>query len=79
MKALKSIEQAAGLLGISPWTVRSYIRSGRLRSVRIGRRVLLAEHELERLVSEGQEQIQNEQDSGNNPKNGMQEVVDETR
>ena len=56
MQPLRSVEQAAGLLGISPWTVRSYIKTGKLKPVRLGRRVLLAEDELERLVAEGQEQ-----------------------
>ena len=54
MRALKSVDEAAGLLGISPWTVRAWIREGRLRPVRLGRRVLLSEAELERLVSESQ-------------------------
>jgi len=54
MQPLKSVKEAAGLLGISPWTVRSYIRDGRLRPVRLGRRVLLSEDELERLVRAGQ-------------------------
>jgi excisionase family DNA binding protein len=56
MQPLKSVEQAAGLLGLSTWTVRAYIRDGKLRPVRLGRRVLLAENELERLVAESQEQ-----------------------
>jgi excisionase family DNA binding protein len=51
---LLSIEAAAELLSISKWTVRSYIRNGKLRPVRIGRRVLLAEAELERLITESQ-------------------------
>jgi excisionase family DNA binding protein len=51
MKALKSIEEAAGLLGISKWTVRSYIKGGTLGSVRLGRRILVEESELERLVA----------------------------
>jgi len=55
MKALKSVEETAELLGISIWTVRAYIRDGKLRPVRLGRRVLLAEKELERLVAESQE------------------------
>jgi excisionase family DNA binding protein len=55
MRALKSVVEAAELLRISPWTVRSYIRDGKLKPVRLGRRVLLAEDELERLVAEGQE------------------------
>jgi excisionase family DNA binding protein len=50
MKPLKSVEEAAGLLGISPWTVRGYIRDGKLRPVRIGRRVLLQEEELQGFV-----------------------------
>jgi excisionase family DNA binding protein len=41
MRALKSVEEAAGLLGISPWTVRSYIKTGKLKPVRLGRRVLV--------------------------------------
>jgi len=53
MNALKSVVDAAGLLGISPWTVRSYIRSGKLMPVRIGRRVLVEEAELERFVASG--------------------------
>jgi excisionase family DNA binding protein len=53
MKPLKSIQEAAGLLGISPWTVRSYIRAGKLRPVKLGRRVLLEETELERFVAQG--------------------------
>ena len=55
MTPLKSVEQAAGLLGISRWTVRAYIRDGRLKPVRLGRRVLLAEDELERLIEQGKE------------------------
>ena len=54
MRALKSIEEAAGLLRISKWTVRAYIRDGKLQAVRLGRRVLLEEAELERLVTRSQ-------------------------
>lgn len=52
VKALKSVVEAAQLLGISPWTLRSYIRLGRIRPVRIGRRVLLREEDLERFITE---------------------------
>ena len=51
MKALKSVEESAELLGISVWTVRAYIRDAKLRPVRLGRRVLLQESELERFVA----------------------------
>lgn len=56
MRALKSVEEAAGLLGISKWTVRKDIREGRLTPVRLGRRVLLEEAELERFIAEGKKQ-----------------------
>jgi excisionase family DNA binding protein len=52
MQPLISVEQAAGLLGLSIWTVRGYIRDAKLRPVRIGRRVLLEESELERFVAQ---------------------------
>jgi excisionase family DNA binding protein len=55
VKALKSVVEAAELLGLSPWTVRSAIKKGKLRPVRLGRRVLLSEDELERLIAESQE------------------------
>jgi excisionase family DNA binding protein len=64
MQPLKSVEQAAQVLGISPWTVRSYIRVGKLKPVRLGRRVLLAEDELERLVAQGQEPLEAQPEKG---------------
>jgi excisionase family DNA binding protein len=53
MQPLRSVEQAGELLGISPWTVRSYIKMGKLRPVRLGRRVLVEETELERFIESG--------------------------
>jgi excisionase family DNA binding protein len=32
-------ETAAAMLAVSPWTIRAYIRNGKLRPVRIGRLV----------------------------------------
>jgi len=52
MRPLKSVVEAAELLRISRWTVRSYIRDGKLKPVRLGRRVLVEETELERFVAE---------------------------
>ncbi len=48
---LYNIESAAKVLCISPWTVRAAIRDGRLRPVRIGRRVLLEEADLSRFIA----------------------------
>ncbi|MEN6535756.1 MAG: helix-turn-helix domain-containing protein [Bryobacteraceae bacterium] len=47
------IKDAAALLGLSPWTIRRFIRLGKLASVRIGRRVLVEPAELEKLVEAG--------------------------
>jgi excisionase family DNA binding protein len=53
MKALHDVKDAAQLLAVSPWTIRAYIRQGKLRPVRIGRLVRLEEQELQRFVAEG--------------------------
>jgi excisionase family DNA binding protein len=51
---LIGIQEAAAAIGLSPWTVRQYVRNGRIRGVKIGRRVLIEPRELERLVESGQ-------------------------
>ena len=51
MNRLLDVNAVADLLSISKWTVRAYIRSGKLRAVRLGRRVLVEESELERFVA----------------------------
>jgi excisionase family DNA binding protein len=63
MDRLLNIQAAAEMLSLSPWTVRAYIRSGKIRAVRIGRRVLLESEELRRLVNEGRDDISH-RDSG---------------
>lgn len=65
MTKLLNVNDAADLLSISPWTVRAYIREGKLRSVRLGRRVLLSETELERLINESQSPSGNGTPAGN--------------
>ena len=52
MNQLLSIEAAARLLAIPPWTVRAYLKEGKLFPVRIGRRVLLEESELLRFIEQ---------------------------
>jgi excisionase family DNA binding protein len=51
MDNLISVEQAAQRLGVSFWTVYRLARSGRLASIRLGRRRLFQEQDLERLIS----------------------------
>ncbi len=50
------IKDAATLLGISPWTIRKFIRIGKLPFVRVGRRVLIEPAALERLIEAGRRQ-----------------------
>jgi excisionase family DNA binding protein len=56
VEGLFSVERAAQVLGISPWTVRRYIASNRISAVRIGRRVLLEQQELQRIIEDGRAQ-----------------------
>lgn len=60
MKPLYNVAAAAQLLSISPWTVRLYINRGKLHPVRIGRRVLLEEGELERFIADGKGRTEKE-------------------
>ena len=48
-----SIPEAARLLGISPHTVRHYIREDKIRVVRYGRKITILMTEIERLAREG--------------------------
>jgi excisionase family DNA binding protein len=61
MKALYDVKAAAQALAVSPWTIRAYIRDGKLKPVRLGRLVRLEEAELERFVSQAQAQDTSEQ------------------
>jgi excisionase family DNA binding protein len=48
---LVGVRDAAAALGLSHWTVRQYIRDGKIQAVRLGRRVLVEPSELENLVA----------------------------
>jgi excisionase family DNA binding protein len=52
MKSLLDVKGAAEALAVSPWTIRAYVSSGRLRAIRIGRLVRLEITELERFIVE---------------------------
>ena len=54
-KLVLDIREAASVLSLSPWTIRRYITDGKLKTVRLGRRVLIEPSELQRLVEEGRE------------------------
>jgi len=47
-----NVNACAQMLGISPYTVRLYTKQGKIRPVRIGKRVLFQMEEIERFVQE---------------------------
>jgi excisionase family DNA binding protein len=50
------LKEAAETVGLSHWTLRQYVREGKIAAIRLGRRVLIEPRELERLVQEGRPQ-----------------------
>jgi excisionase family DNA binding protein len=44
------LREAAASVGLSPWTLRAWIRQDKLRCVRLGRRVMVEPEELHRVV-----------------------------
>lgn len=51
MKPLLDVKGAAEALAVSPWTIRAYIRDGKLQPVRLGRLVRIDEEEVKRFVN----------------------------
>jgi len=47
------IRDAAKAVGLSHWTLRQWIRQGKLATIRLGRRVLIEPGELHRMVQAG--------------------------
>jgi excisionase family DNA binding protein len=62
VKQLYDVRDAAEILRVSPWTVRAYIRKGRLRPIRLGRLVRLEESQLQQLVVESTEGDQSKEE-----------------
>ena len=51
-----SVKDAAAAVGLTHWGIRKFIRQGKLRAVKIGRRILIEPSELQRLVAQGREE-----------------------
>ena len=47
------LKEAAKAVGLSVWTLRGWIRRGKLRCVRLGSRVMVEPGELQRMVEAG--------------------------
>jgi excisionase family DNA binding protein len=50
---LESIADASRRLGVSTFTTRRLIKAKQLRAVRVGKRVLVPQSEIERVIAEG--------------------------
>jgi excisionase family DNA binding protein len=50
---LHSVKEASKTLGVSPFTTARLIKAKQLRAVRVGRRVLVPQSEIDRVVAEG--------------------------
>ena len=45
------VREAAAILGVSPWSIRRWVRLGRLPAVKLGRRTVLELGALERFIA----------------------------
>ena len=50
---LRSIEEASRRLSVSTFTTRRFIKKKQIRAVRVGKRVLIPESEIERVIRQG--------------------------
>ena len=65
MEALINVQRAAELLGISPWTVRKWLSTNRLRAVRLGDRAVRIEmEEIRRMIDLGRDREPADQGQG---------------
>jgi hypothetical protein len=55
LEPLLKIEDAARLVGRTHWTLRHDVKAGKLRCVRIGRRIMIEPSEIRRLIAEGRQ------------------------
>jgi hypothetical protein len=53
LEPLLKIEDAARIIGRTHWTLRADVKAGKLRCVRIGRRIMIEPAELRRLIEQG--------------------------
>ena len=54
-ESLLTLEETSTVLRRSHWTLRGDIKAGRLKCIRMGRRILIEKSEIERLIDEARE------------------------
>lgn len=52
-KLALDIKEAAQAVSLSPWTIRKWISTGKIRAIHLGRRVMIEPTELKRLIDMG--------------------------
>ena len=62
MKKFISVAEAARQLGVSFWTVYRWVRAGRIHSLYLGRRRIIAEKDLEAFIEQEQHDAKNRLD-----------------
>jgi hypothetical protein len=55
LEPLLNIDEAARAIGRAHWTLRRDIKCGKLKCIRIGRRIMIEPCEIRRLIDEGRE------------------------
>ena len=53
----RSVQYSARVLGVSESTLYGYIKAGAIKVIRLGKRILIADTELNRLLSEGTDKL----------------------
>ncbi len=53
MQELFSVKESSARLGLSSWTLRSWVRCGRIEYIRIGRRILIRGETIQALIDRG--------------------------
>jgi excisionase family DNA binding protein len=53
IKLALDVTEAARAVSLSPWTIRKWISTGKIKAIHLGRRVMVEPSELKRLVELG--------------------------
>jgi excisionase family DNA binding protein len=56
LEPLLTLEQVAPLLGYTHWSVRQLVKSGKLRCIRFGQKILLEPSEVRRFLNSARQQ-----------------------
>lgn len=55
IEKIHPVHEAANILNVSTHTIRAWYYQGRLKGIRLGRRVMFSEEELQKFIDQGKE------------------------